>query len=69
MTSRMAPLPSTRDDDGQRLYMLLALYDDRDGTYMADLVQAAREGWERSHPDMAEASAWDEFDRLWERRP
>lgn len=54
-----------RDEDGQRLYVLLALFDTRDGSYMADLVRSAREGWERSHPDMGEDSAWDEFDHLW----
>jgi hypothetical protein len=57
-----------RDADGQRLYVLLALFDRRDGTALSDLVQAAREGWERSHPDMAEDNAWDEFDRLWDAR-
>jgi TPR repeat protein len=53
---------------GDRLYNLLAYFDTRDGTPMADLVRAAREGWERAGPDMAEASAWDEFDALWSRR-
>lgn len=54
-----------RDKDGQRLYVLLALFDTRDGSPLADVIQAAREGWERSHPDMAEDDAWDQFDRLW----
>lgn len=53
-----------RDADGQRLYNLLALFDTRDGSLLADIVRAAREGWERSHPDMGpENNAWDEFDR------
>ena len=51
-----------------RLYLLLALFDRRDGTYIADLVRSAREGFERSAPDMAEDDAWGEFDRLWARR-
>lgn len=58
-----------RDMDGQRLYVLLARFDKRDGSPLADLVQAAREGWERSHTDMAEDSAWDDFDRLSDRVP
>jgi hypothetical protein len=58
----------SRDADGQRLYVLLALFDTRDGSELADLVRAAREGWERSHPDMAEDDAWAEFDARWARR-
>lgn len=54
--------------DGQRLYELLALFDNRDGTPMAHLVRSAREGWERSHPDMAEDTAWEEFDTRWANR-
>lgn len=54
-----------RDEAGQRLYVLLALFDRRDGSALADLVQTAREGWERSHPDMDEADAWREFDAIW----
>lgn len=54
-----------RDEDGQRLYCLLALFDTRDRSVLADMVRAAREGWERSHPDMDEDDAWDEFDRIW----
>lgn len=53
-------------NEGFRLYVLLALFDRRDGTPLADMVQAAREGFERSHPDMAEDDAWATFDRLWE---
>ena len=56
-----------RDADGQRLYSLLALFDTRDGSPLADLVQHAREGWERSHPDMGEDDAWQAFDSLWSR--
>ena len=56
---------SDRDKDGQRLYVLLALFDTRDGSPVADLVQTAREGWERSYIDMAEDNAWAAFDRLW----
>ena len=44
------------------------VFDRRDGTYIADLVRSAREGFERSAPDMAEDDAWGEFDRLWARR-
>jgi hypothetical protein len=69
------PVPSSadptfeeRDEDGQRLYVLLAYFDTRDGSPMAELVRSAREGWERSHPDMDEDDAWAEFDRLWSRR-
>lgn len=51
--------------NGQRLYVLLALFDTRDGSVRANLVRAAREGWERSGPDMQEDGAWDEFDALW----
>ncbi len=49
---------------GQRLYCCLARFDRRDGSQLADIVQAAREGWERSHPDMAEDDAWLAYDRL-----
>lgn len=55
-----------RDEAGQRLYNLLALFDERDGSIIGEFVRAAREGWERSHPDMNEDGAWDEFDRLWD---
>jgi hypothetical protein len=48
---------------GWRMYCLLALFDTRDGGYIADLVRAAREGYERE--DMGEDDAWDEFDTLW----
>lgn len=47
-----------------RLYRALALFDTRDGSPLANIVRAAREGYERSAPDMAEPGAWDEFDRL-----
>jgi hypothetical protein len=56
-------------DANDRLYLLLALFDRRDGSQLADLVQSVREGFERSHPDMGESEnrhAWDEFDRLWD---
>jgi hypothetical protein len=59
---------SRSGEGGDRLYNLLAYFDTRDGTPMAGLVRAAREGWERAGPDMPEASAWDEFDALWSRR-
>lgn len=45
-----------------RFYLLLALFDTRDGTLLADLVRSAREGFER---EVDEPDAWDEFDRLW----
>jgi hypothetical protein len=48
---------------GWRMYCLLALFDTRDGGYIADLVRAAREGYERE--DMGEDDAWDDFDTLW----
>jgi hypothetical protein len=51
-----------------RLYSLLAFFDTRDGSPMAELVRSAREGWERSGPDMREVGAWAEFDVLWARR-
>jgi hypothetical protein len=50
--------------DGDRLYDALALFDRRDGHPLSNIVRAAREGYERSAPDMDEAGAWDEFDRL-----
>lgn len=53
---------------GDRLYHLLALFDVRDGSPLADLVRSAREGWERSDPEMGSednGTAWDEFDDLW----
>lgn len=59
--------PAAEPDD--RLYVLLALFDRRDGSPLGDLVRAAREGFERSHPDMGEEDnrlAWEEFDHLWE---
>jgi hypothetical protein len=56
------------EQGADRLYQLLAYFDTRDDNPMAALVRTAREGWERAHPDMAEASAWDEFDALWSRR-
>lgn len=46
-----------------RLYLLLALFDRRDGSVLADLVRSAREGYERCG---FEPDAWDEFDRLWD---
>lgn len=51
-------------DEAFRLYLLLALFDRRDGTYTANLVQTAREGYERSGMD--EDDAWREFDALWD---
>lgn len=51
--------------DGWRLYLLLALFDTRDLSPLADLVRSAREGYERApHED----DAWAEFDRLWSSR-
>lgn len=47
---------------GDRLYNALAMFDSREDTPLAELVRSAREGYERSHPDMAEADAWAEFD-------
>jgi len=50
------------EDAGDRLYRALALVDTRDGTPLAHVIRAAREGWERSGPEMAEDDAWAEFD-------
>jgi hypothetical protein len=47
--------------DGWRLYIALACLDTRNGSFLADLVRAAREGYERSE---LEEGAWDEFERL-----
>lgn len=55
------------DAAGDRLYRALALFDTRDGSLKADIVQAAREGYERSAPDMNESDAWARFDMLIER--
>lgn len=52
----------TAMEGGERLYNALALFDTRDGSALGAIVQSAREGWERSHPDMAEEGAWAEFD-------
>ena len=49
---------------GDRLYQALALFDVRDGSSLSAIVQAAREGWERSAPHMNESGAWDRFDSL-----
>ena len=48
-----------------RMYLLLALVDDRGTGTLSALVRSAREGYERAHPDMDEQGAWTEFDRLW----
>jgi hypothetical protein len=53
------------DSAGDRLYRALALVDRRDGSDLAHVIRAAREGWERS--DMAEPGAFDEFDARIER--
>lgn len=66
LKQRLAELESgTGGDRGDRLYALLALFDWRNGSVLAEMVQAAREGFERSHPVMAESDAWAEFDSLW----
>lgn len=66
---RWRPVERTIDPEagGDRLYNLLALFDTRDGTQLADLVRSAREGWERSGPSMQEDGAWEEFDARWGR--
>ena len=56
---------SVPSDPGWRLYLLLALFDKRDGTLLSDVVRSAREGYERIQPGMDEADAWAEFDSLW----
>lgn len=53
------------EDRGVRLYNVLALFDVRDGSPLSRMIQAAREGYERSHPDMDEEDAWAEFDAWW----
>lgn len=45
-----------------RFYLLLALFDRRDGSAIGDLVQMAREAYERED---SEEDAWDDFDRTW----
>lgn len=57
-----------RREGAWKMYLLLALFDTRDGSERAELVRSAREGYERAHPDMDEPGAWAEFDRLWARR-
>jgi hypothetical protein len=54
------------DDEGaQQLYLALAIFDTRDGSLRAELVRAAREGYERSGPEMGESDiAWEEFEAL-----
>ena len=59
--------PEHSNDRGDRLYEALAFFDSRDGTFEAAVARAAREGYERSDPEMGEATAWDEFDRLLDR--
>lgn len=59
--------PSSGAGGGDRLYTALAFFDTRDGSFEADLVRAAREGYERSQPEMNEPDAWVEFDRLLDR--
>lgn len=61
--------PFVRDDRpphdaAWRFYLLLALFDRRDGTAISDLVQAAREGYERQD---YEDDAWQQFDAHWNR--
>jgi hypothetical protein len=51
------------NESGDRLYHLLAIFDTRDGTPLAELVRTAREGWERIA--MKEVHAWDDFDACW----
>lgn len=51
------------NEPGWRLYLLLALFDKRDGSVIGDLVQTAREGYERE--GMGEADAWAHFDHIW----
>jgi hypothetical protein len=59
---------SPGEADGDRLYSLLAFFDLRDGSALSHLVRSAREGFERSHPDMGaneNRHAWEEFDSRW----
>ena len=62
--------------DADRLYDTLALVDTRGISpeplmarwpLVEAIVQAAREGYERSQPGMEERTAWDNHDRLMER--
>lgn len=55
---------SNAQERGMKLYIALAMLDTRDGSLIAQIVQAAREGFERSHPDVNEKGAWGEFERL-----
>ena len=62
-----AALAVREPENNERLYLLLALFDRRDGAALSDLVRAAREGYERSGPEMQGEDAWAEFDALWNR--
>ncbi len=57
----------SEEERGERLYQALGLFDWRRGGLVADVVRAAREGWERSSPEMNESGSWAEFDALIER--
>lgn len=59
--SQPAPDPTT--EAGWRLYLLLALFDAREPSWLGDIVRAAREGYERCD---FEEDAWAKFDRLWD---
>lgn len=51
-----------RNTAAWRFYLLLALFDRRDGSVIGDLVHLAREAYEcEDH----EPDAWDHFDRTW----
>jgi hypothetical protein len=39
----------------------------RDGSPMASVVAAARDGWEHSQPDVGEDESWAGFDARWGR--
>lgn len=47
---------------GDQLYRALAIFDKRDGSPEGWVAQSARQGYERSHPDMGEKGAWYEFE-------
>jgi hypothetical protein len=52
------------EDAAFKLYIALAFFDTRSDTALAQLVAAAREGYEYSHPHMNEENPWDDFDRI-----
>lgn len=63
----MSTVEEAEHPAADRFYLLLALFDSGNSHYIADLIRAAREGWE--HEAMGEDDPWGEFDALWNRFP